>query len=64
MLNAQGNIGSLVIADFDTAKSLTDAKNAVTTVGTPGYIAPEVLHSRGHTPYSLKSDGECTSTTM
>ncbi|PRP88104.1 hypothetical protein PROFUN_04195 [Planoprotostelium fungivorum] len=56
MLNAQGNIGNLVIADFDTAKSVTDGKNAVTTIGTPGFIAPEVMNSRGFTPYSFKSD--------
>eukprot|EP01094_Clydonella_sp_ATCC50884_P007120 TRINITY_DN162_c0_g1_i7.p1 TRINITY_DN162_c0_g1~~TRINITY_DN162_c0_g1_i7.p1 ORF type:complete len:631 (+),score=230.58 TRINITY_DN162_c0_g1_i7:53-1945(+) len=42
--NASGGVEALAVGDFDTAKSVHGNKAAQhTVVGTPGYMAPEVL---------------------
>jgi len=55
-LNANDDIDCLSIGDFDTSKLVTLQSQAKTTIGTPGYIAPEVLHSRNQTGYSFSAD--------
>lgn len=42
-LGPDGGISHLAIGDLDTAKVLTMTKNTATVVGTPGYMAPEIL---------------------
>ena len=41
------------IADFGFAKKVTGSKCLMTQCGTPGYVAPEILHG---VPYGTKSD--------
>eukprot|EP00026_Physarum_polycephalum_P004312 Phypoly_transcript_04330.p1 GENE.Phypoly_transcript_04330~~Phypoly_transcript_04330.p1 ORF type:complete len:683 (+),score=138.92 Phypoly_transcript_04330:105-2153(+) len=43
MLGPDGSVTHLVIGDLDTAKIVSYNKNTSTVVGTPGYMAPEVL---------------------
>jgi len=42
-LGFDGQVSHLAIGDLDTAKVLTMTKNTATVVGTPGYMAPEIL---------------------
>jgi len=37
-MNPHGNIECMAIGDFDTAKVITEVNQAMTTLGTPGYI--------------------------
>eukprot|EP00009_Paramoeba_aestuarina_P001305 CAMPEP_0201509988 /NCGR_PEP_ID=MMETSP0161_2-20130828/2870_1 /ASSEMBLY_ACC=CAM_ASM_000251 /TAXON_ID=180227 /ORGANISM="Neoparamoeba aestuarina, Strain SoJaBio B1-5/56/2" /LENGTH=344 /DNA_ID=CAMNT_0047905099 /DNA_START=565 /DNA_END=1599 /DNA_ORIENTATION=+ len=53
-LNERKEISNLAIGDFDTAKSLETEGPAKTLVGTPAYMAPEVLAQDG--AYSLQAD--------
>lgn len=46
--------GSLVIGDFGFAKA--GAEIAKTRLGTPYNMAPEILFSKGHTPYTNLTD--------
>ncbi len=46
VLDAQRDIQRVLIGDFDSAKKMKELQNRRSTVGTPGYIAPEVW-SRG-----------------
>ncbi|PRP87907.1 hypothetical protein PROFUN_02644 [Planoprotostelium fungivorum] len=49
-LNNNSEISTIYIADFDTAKKLTeDAQIAKTAIGTPGFIAPEVWNAEEYT---------------
>ncbi|MDP2434477.1 MAG: serine/threonine-protein kinase [archaeon] len=41
--NETGGIQTLVIGDFDTAKKISGNQLAMTVIGTPAFIAPEVL---------------------
>jgi len=43
MLGPNGTVSHLTIGDLDTAKVISYNKNTNTVVGTPGYMAPEVL---------------------
>eukprot|EP00026_Physarum_polycephalum_P004554 Phypoly_transcript_04576.p1 GENE.Phypoly_transcript_04576~~Phypoly_transcript_04576.p1 ORF type:complete len:652 (+),score=90.89 Phypoly_transcript_04576:179-2134(+) len=52
-LGMDGLVSHLAIGDLDTAKVLTMTKTAATVVGTPGYMAPEIL--LGHS-YSNEVD--------
>ena len=54
-LNERKEIATLAIGDFDTAKALSEEGPAKTLVGTPAYMAPEVLAQNG--AYSLQADG-------
>lgn len=56
LLNSAGDIDLLAITDFDSAKLLTRSTSAKTTVGTPAYMAPEVMSSSNKDPYSFKAD--------
>jgi serine/threonine protein kinase len=56
LLNSVGDIDLLAITDFDSAKLLTRSTSAKTTVGTPAYMAPEVMSSSNKDPYSFKAD--------
>eukprot|EP01102_Stenamoeba_stenopodia_P022816 TRINITY_DN964_c0_g1_i2.p1 TRINITY_DN964_c0_g1~~TRINITY_DN964_c0_g1_i2.p1 ORF type:complete len:620 (-),score=149.75 TRINITY_DN964_c0_g1_i2:58-1917(-) len=49
LLNEKGEIDSLSVGDFDTAKQLMDENSASTIIGTPGYIAPEVFSRDSYT---------------
>eukprot|EP01094_Clydonella_sp_ATCC50884_P023075 TRINITY_DN543_c0_g1_i1.p1 TRINITY_DN543_c0_g1~~TRINITY_DN543_c0_g1_i1.p1 ORF type:complete len:1398 (-),score=629.24 TRINITY_DN543_c0_g1_i1:161-4354(-) len=46
MLNEQGHVQQLAIGDFDQSRAVNQ-NQAMTCVGTPGYIAPEVLTGAG-----------------
>lgn len=41
-LNESSEISRVLIGDFDSAKSMRELQKRYSTVGTPGYIAPEV----------------------
>jgi len=56
MLNQSGSVDSLVIGDFDTAKKISEGIVAKTTIGTPGYMAPEILRSRNTNEYGFAAD--------
>jgi cGMP-dependent protein kinase len=45
------HMGYVKVIDFGTSKEITDFTHTI--IGTPHYIAPEVLYGRG---YSLSSD--------
>eukprot|EP01102_Stenamoeba_stenopodia_P005625 TRINITY_DN1636_c0_g1_i1.p1 TRINITY_DN1636_c0_g1~~TRINITY_DN1636_c0_g1_i1.p1 ORF type:complete len:595 (-),score=151.05 TRINITY_DN1636_c0_g1_i1:45-1829(-) len=55
-LNEQKEIAELAIGDFDTAKKVSMKTHAKTLVGTPPYMAPEVLLSNNTDPYTFKAD--------
>ena len=55
-LNERKDVSTLAIGDFDTAKRVTTVNQAKTILGTPGYIAPEVLKSNEAGGYSFKAD--------
>jgi len=44
------------IGDLDTAKMVTTMEKAKTVIGTPTFIAPEVLESMNETAYTPKVD--------
>jgi len=44
---------NIKIADFGFAKKVTSSKCLLTQCGTPGYVAPEILHG---VPYGAKAD--------
>jgi len=44
---------NIKIADFGFAKKVTSSKCLLTQCGTPGYVAPEILHG---VPYGVKAD--------
>lgn len=48
-LDPDGRVSSLAIGDLDTAKALTGSKSTTTVVGTPGYMAPEILLGQKYT---------------
>ena len=57
-LNSHGDIDCLSIGDFDTAKRISIDSSAKTVIGTPGYIAPEILKSRNKKEYSFSVDSK------
>lgn len=46
------------IGDLDTAKITSSKSKARTVIGTPAFIAPEVLTSANETAYSSKADSK------
>lgn len=51
-----GNLKEVVVADFDTAKR-TQGTTALSTIGTLGYMAPEVFdNSNVEGSYSFSAD--------
>lgn len=57
LLNEQGEIARVAIANLDTAKVITDRVNAKgTTLGDPRYCAPEVVTAKKTGAYSFPSD--------
>ena len=57
IVNRQGDIRDIAIGDFDTSKRLGVSTRPKSTVGTPGFMAPEVLDACGKRPYSYSADG-------
>jgi serine/threonine protein kinase len=57
-LNSRNQIDYLSIGDFDTAKHVSEGNVPKTTIGTPGYIAPEILRSKNQIQYSFSVDSE------
>eukprot|EP00027_Filamoeba_sp_ATCC50430_P018876 CAMPEP_0168578504 /NCGR_PEP_ID=MMETSP0413-20121227/21368_1 /TAXON_ID=136452 /ORGANISM="Filamoeba nolandi, Strain NC-AS-23-1" /LENGTH=350 /DNA_ID=CAMNT_0008612355 /DNA_START=1 /DNA_END=1050 /DNA_ORIENTATION=+ len=55
-LNMTGDVECLSIGDFDTAKLVSNLNVAKTIIGTPGYIAPEILKGKNKTEYSFAVD--------
>jgi len=47
MLDTHGNVTQLAIGDFDSAKRVSKDDKAKTFVGTPDYMAPEVVRHSG-----------------
>lgn len=56
MLNERKDIHHLAIADFDTAQKVSTAGGATTCIGTPAWMAPEVMNARPDTEYSFPVD--------
>eukprot|EP01114_Cavostelium_apophysatum_P015408 TRINITY_DN4185_c0_g1_i1.p1 TRINITY_DN4185_c0_g1~~TRINITY_DN4185_c0_g1_i1.p1 ORF type:complete len:665 (-),score=153.12 TRINITY_DN4185_c0_g1_i1:35-2029(-) len=56
ILGLGGTPHTLVIGDFDTAKIVTNIDLPKTTLGTPGYIAPEIMQSKNKQVYTYKAD--------
>ena len=50
---SRSNDREIKIADFGFAKRVTDEHCLLTQCGTPGYVAPEILHG---VPYGTKAD--------
>ena len=53
LLVSRTNDKNIKIADFGFAKKVTSSKCLLTQCGTPGYVAPEILHG---VPYGVKAD--------
>ena len=56
-LTPSRTINRLAIGDFDTSKELRGSTVAKTIIGTPSFIAPEVLNARTNGGYTFKADG-------
>eukprot|EP01094_Clydonella_sp_ATCC50884_P023025 TRINITY_DN5413_c1_g1_i1.p1 TRINITY_DN5413_c1_g1~~TRINITY_DN5413_c1_g1_i1.p1 ORF type:complete len:687 (-),score=167.45 TRINITY_DN5413_c1_g1_i1:361-2421(-) len=55
--NEKKNVGRCAVGDFDTAKKLSKDTVARTCIGTPSFIAPEVLTARERSgDYNFKAD--------
>mmetsp|Transcript_8043 Transcript_8043/g.24907 ORF Transcript_8043/g.24907 Transcript_8043/m.24907 type:complete len:539 (-) Transcript_8043:208-1824(-) len=52
----EGKIKRLALGDFDTAKKLTKTTDFKTIIGTPSFMAPEVLNARESGSYSFSAD--------
>ena len=57
-VNARKEIHRLAVGDFDTAKTMRGAAFCKTIVGTPSFIAPEVLRAKEGPGYNFKADGK------
>lgn len=55
-LDVHGEVQSLAITDFDTAKTISKTSQAKTTIGTPSYMCPEVICSGNSLVYTSKAD--------
>lgn len=55
-MDAHDEVQTLAISDFDTAKTVTKSQQAKTVIGTPSYMAPEVLSSQNRDLYGYKAD--------
>lgn len=55
-LDVHGDVQSLAITDFDTAKTISKTSQAKTTIGTPSYMCPEVICSGNSHVYTSKAD--------
>ena len=53
LLMSRNDDKNIKIADFGFAKKVTSSKCLLTQCGTPGYVAPEILHG---VPYGVKAD--------
>jgi len=53
LLSSKTNDRDIKIADFGFAKKVTSSECLLTQCGTPGYVAPEILHG---VPYGTKAD--------
>eukprot|EP01096_Ripella_sp_DP13-Kostka_P006777 TRINITY_DN2448_c0_g2_i1.p1 TRINITY_DN2448_c0_g2~~TRINITY_DN2448_c0_g2_i1.p1 ORF type:complete len:679 (+),score=288.18 TRINITY_DN2448_c0_g2_i1:138-2174(+) len=56
LLDERKNVQLCAIADFDSAKQMNRAVQAKTIIGTPGWMAPEVLNARSTGSYSEMVD--------
>jgi serine/threonine protein kinase len=56
-LNERKDIHHLAIADFDTAQKVSAAGGVTACIGTPAWMAPEVMNARPDTEYSFPVDG-------
>jgi serine/threonine protein kinase len=57
MLNERREIIQLAIGDFDTAKKVSAKNQAKTVLGTPQWMAPEVLNANEEGGYGFPADG-------
>jgi len=55
-LGQRDEILKCVIGDFDTAKKVSVKNKAVTIIGTPAFMAPEVLTAGEHGSYDFSAD--------
>lgn len=55
-LDSSKNIARLAIGDFDTCRSMKGVLSARTIIGTPSFIAPEVLNAKKGGGYTYKAD--------
>ncbi|GFH46717.1 myosin light chain kinase [Chaetoceros tenuissimus] len=53
LLMSRNDDKNIKIADFGFAKKVSSSKCLLTQCGTPGYVAPEILHG---VPYGVKAD--------
>jgi len=56
VVNRQGEIRDVAIGDFDTSKRIGVSIRPKSTVGTPGFMAPEVLNSFNKVEYTFSAD--------
>lgn len=56
-----GDIESVCIADFGVAATLEATARASSLVGTPAYMAPEILSSHGKGYNAFKADSTLSS---
>ena len=49
-----------VIGDFDSAKVVSRKDKATDVIGTPSFMAPEILNSQNEIAYSFAADSKYT----
>ena len=47
-----------IIGDFDSAKIFTDEDPPKETIGTPCYMAPEIIDCKNKIEYTIAADGK------
>jgi serine/threonine protein kinase len=64
-INEHKEVARCAVGDFDTAKKLNKDTVARTCIGTPSFIAPEVLTARERAgDYNFKADGRFARTVL
>ena len=60
----RGRIGTAALGDLDSGKLVTKRSRACSIIGTPSFMAPEVLSSENRTEYTEKVDGTLSVSVM